>query len=101
MNNSYAKLEPSGIKFSSNQRGTSFIVDEAGVRTCWAHFKSAKAILKSRCIVKYKETQSFKTLVYDFDHGANYPVRYKLKRKNLTKIILKLNLFTIVFIGTE
>ena len=37
---SYVKFCAQGIKFSSNQSGVSYLIDEAGVRTCWDSFKT-------------------------------------------------------------
>ncbi len=35
---SYVKAFPHCIKFSSNLRGVAYLIDEAGVRTCWESF---------------------------------------------------------------
>jgi len=35
---SYVKAFPHCIKFSSNLNGVAYLIDEAGVRTCWESF---------------------------------------------------------------
>ena len=35
---SFVKLTDRGIKFASNKNGIAYLMDEAGVRTCWDSF---------------------------------------------------------------
>ncbi|XP_046447318.1 uncharacterized protein LOC124196342 isoform X2 [Daphnia pulex] len=44
----YVKFTPYSIKFSSNQRGVAYVIDEAGVRTCWESFKSFEELISER-----------------------------------------------------
>ena len=37
---SYVKLTERGIKFASNKNGIAYLMDEAGVRTCWDSFSN-------------------------------------------------------------
>lgn len=57
---SYVKFTPDGIKFSSNQIGFSYLIDEAGVRSCWESFKSLKDLMSSRDNWKTKSNGSYR-----------------------------------------
>ena len=48
---SYAKITERGIKFASNKNGIAYLMDEAGVRTCWdsfSHFNLTPQIMWER-----------------------------------------------------
>ncbi|XP_057370262.1 uncharacterized protein LOC130691346 [Daphnia carinata] len=63
----YVKFTPHGIKFSSNQRGIVYVIDEAGVRTCWESFTSLEEMISERDLLKSKSDR----LQGDFKETCN------------------------------
>ncbi|XP_032777925.1 uncharacterized protein LOC116916707 [Daphnia magna] len=56
----YVKFTPHGIKFSSNQRGIVYVIDEAGVRTCWESFRSLEEMISERDLWTDRLQRDFK-----------------------------------------
>ncbi|KAI9564869.1 hypothetical protein GHT06_008610 [Daphnia sinensis] len=63
----YVKFTPHGIKFSSNRRGIVYVIDEAGVRTCWETFRSLEEMISERDLWKSKSDR----LQRDFKERCN------------------------------
>ena len=75
---SYVKAFPHCIKFSSSLNGVAYLIDEAGVRTCWESFKDLEPDVTQSM---WKRECEFGVNIAGRSHAPNCHQRFSAQKK--------------------